>query len=131
MPLDVSEYRRQTRKVFVCTSGRDFVIRKLSPSVVVRLLKIFGVNPGQELSTEEASAKFMESFEELSKLVIPAGVVEPKIGTEEGLPDALGIAEVSYDDQVDLFTAILEWSGLSTGAAEARKNLPSPPSGTQ
>jgi len=124
-----SEYRRQVYKEVSVPSGFVFKIRKMPIHVTWKFFDLLEVRaPAEAESAAEAVRAALDRIDMVSKLpaamklVITECVVEPTI-VAEGKPsdEHLLFDELSPGDVFELFSAILDFSGMTEEAGEERR----------
>lgn len=117
-----SEYRKKQRKLVELPSGFIFEIRKLSPIAYGEVLDKMGIKPTQA-NSEEAENIIRDRMLDVMKLVLPEGVVSPKIAIESDDEDVLLFSDLDLNDVTVLLEEIYDFSGLTSEAQVEREEF--------
>ena len=133
-PVSAKEYRKAMTKVIRLPSGFHFKIRKMPPSALAKLMKVYGELPParRDLTPEEKERlrrTGMEKFADIIAAIIPDCVVEPKISTNPKSEDELSLQDLPSDDLFALLDEITAFSGLTGPTAKARETFREKPTG--
>ncbi|RLI87764.1 MAG: hypothetical protein DRP01_01145 [Archaeoglobales archaeon] len=116
-----SEYRRKSprTKVVETPSGAVFKIREIDIVTFGELQKLYARMPAGQVSAQNA----VEYLPELARVLLPAGVEEPKIVAGEPSEDALSVDEIRTGDKIALIFEIMDFSGISNLAEKLPKSF--------
>lgn len=106
-----SEYRRKSprSKIVETPSGAVFKIKEIDIITFGELQKLYARMPAGQVDAQNV----VEYLPELARILLPAGVEEPKIVAGEASEDALSIDEIRMSDKIALIFEIMEFSGIS------------------
>ncbi|RLI51577.1 MAG: hypothetical protein DRP09_19095 [Candidatus Thorarchaeota archaeon] len=116
-----SEYRKKSprSKIVETPSGAVFKIREIDIVTFGELQKLYAKMPAGQVNAQSV----VEYLPELARILLPAGVEEPKIVADEPSEDALSIDEIRVGDQIDLIFEIMDFSGISELAEKLPKSF--------
>ena len=121
-----SEYRRKSprTKVVETPSGAVFKIKEIDILAFSELQKLYTKMPAGQVNAQNV----IEYLPELAKILLPAGVEEPKIVAGEASEDALSIDEIRISDKIALIFEIMDFSGISELAEKLPRSFRRRPS---
>ena len=121
-----SEYRRKSprTKIVETPSGAVFKIKEIDILAFGELQKLYAKMPAGQINAQNV----VEYLPELARILLPAGVEEPKIVIGEPSEDALSIDEVRTGDKIALILEIMDFSGISDLAEKLPRSFRGQPS---
>jgi len=134
MAVKPSEYKSESVKEIILSSGETWKIRRLPFENLAEFFTALGIKIGQDKQTraqiEETfrasldQPDFKDKLVNLTKIVLPACSVEPKIQLDgDSSDDYILYSEVKPMHVFELFFEMLEFSELSETATESRKKF--------
>jgi len=115
------DYVKGNRKSVTLPSGAIFVIRRIPPRMLGRLMRVFGTE-AEKAADIVKSPEFRQQFPELMAELIPSCVVLPKI-TVNPEEDSICIDDIGPNDLYALIGEIFSFSGLTPEAVKTRKSF--------
>ena len=116
-----SEYRKKSprSKIVETPSGAVFKIREIDIVTFGELQKLYAKMPAGQINAQN----IVEYLPDLARILLPAGVEEPKIVTDEPSEDVLSIDEIRVGDKIALIFEIMDFSGISELAEKLPKSF--------
>jgi len=132
-PIQASEYRKGRQKLVQVKSGAHFLVRKMPPETVIKLLRAFGINiPASEtrktmksnISEQLKDLNITDKLEPAMRIILPDCTVDPKI-VLEGNPkgNELLLSEIDPLDAFDLLDAEMLFSGIGEESQAERESF--------
>jgi len=109
-PTTAEEYTRMTTTLVKTRSGAVFRIRAMGANSMVYLLRAI---PEDGISDDGMNNFLKDNFELLSTKVIAPCIVEPKVPSDE----------ISFVDLMDIFTELMELSGMGNEGVSDRDSF--------
>jgi len=105
------EYRKKSprSKIVETPSGAVFKIREIDVLTFGELQKFYAKMPSGQVNAQNV----IDYLPELARILLPAGVEEPRVVEGEASEDTLSIDEIRVGDKIALIFEIMDFSGIS------------------
>jgi len=114
-------YRRKSPdfKLVEVPSGAIFKIREIDVPTFGRLQEFYSKMPSGEVNAQN----IMNYLPELARILLPAGIEEPRVVENKASENALSVDEIRVSDKITLIFEIMDFSGISDLAEKLPKSF--------